>query len=284
MAEIQTRKYTPVSDAIDCALNPTAEQQQQEDPDWRRKVITDLVDEIESGPTGGHIVPKERLGMFSNNTVLRSLTTINARLRGKDSKEAWEDLRAGKEGHGILPLDYTPAGGAKIDCISKGTEAIKDYIDSSKDDMSTKLDTVAMAWEMLIVRTHLFNDGNGRTSRFVAEFIRNGLDNKESLLKTATSTVNPVYRRILKSRESMLYDAANYDLAISEEDRETLRNQAEEAPSEVEVMERHVKLILDDKEYRDYIEAEVEEYKRRLGEAVVFVLSPNSSDDDSGAV
>ena len=55
-----------------------------------------------------------------------------------------------------------------------------------------------------------------------------------------------------------------------------MRNQAEEAPSEVEIMKRHVKLILDDKEYRDYIEAEVEEYKRRLGEAVVFVLSPNS--------
>lgn len=282
MTEIQARKYTPVSDAIDCALNPTAEQQQQEDPDWRRKVIADLVDEIESGPTGGHIAPEKRLGMFSNNTVLRSLTTINARLRGKDPKEAWGDLRAGKEGHGILPLDYTPAGGAKIDCISKGTEAIKNYIDGSKDDMPTKLDTVAMAWEMLIVRTHLFNDGNGRTSRFVAEFIRNGLDDKENLLKTATSTVNPVYRRILESRESMLYDADNYDLAINEEDRETLRKQAEEAPSEVEVMEMHIKRILDDEEYRDYIKAEVEEHKRRLGGAA-FVLSPNSADDGSGA-
>ena len=98
MTEIQARKHTPIGDAIDRALNPTAEQQQQEDPDWRRKVITDLVDEIESGPTGGHIAPEKRLGMFSNNTVLRSLTTINARLRGKDPKEAWEDLRAGKEG------------------------------------------------------------------------------------------------------------------------------------------------------------------------------------------
>jgi hypothetical protein len=95
---------------------------------------------------------------------------VNDRVRGFEPRER----AATKEDGGFLPLLATPTPEDKPLALRAGFEAIRDYLNTSSDDVEQKIKGSGMAIEALLIWVHPFDDGNGRTSRFLAKFIDDG--------------------------------------------------------------------------------------------------------------
>lgn len=111
------------------------------------------------------------------------LRHINARMRGFEPRN--KDNQQDKGGY--LPMLGTPSEAEKPEALMAGFDTIKTYLAESCDSPEEKIRGVAMAIEALIIWVHPFNDGNGRTSRFIASFIQNGTIDMDQLIAETTS-------------------------------------------------------------------------------------------------
>lgn len=169
---------------------------------------------------------------------------VNAKLRGEkprilrlDSSEQGASLR----------LLHTPDKENKPEAFRQGYAEIQNYLHSSEDDIDTKIKGAAMAIEALIIWVHPFNDGNGRTSRFMARMVESGVSDVPDLISQTVSNQNRgVYNREkLQSMESILAEANNPNIMLDDEERSELRKQAAEAPNDTDAISLSIRQLLD---------------------------------------
>lgn len=181
---------------------------------------------------------------------------VNARVRGFEPRDK---ITAGEEG-GYLPMMKTPIAEQKPEALQKGFQIIEQYLEKSNDSDEQKLRGVGMAAEALIVWVHPFNDGNGRTSRFLGSFIENGTTDTEQLLKD-TSNRNErmrIYPEFLRVDNTS--DVQNPDLLIDDDERAEIIKDQENLPI-TEGISLSIKRLLEDKTLQDRVEAETERYQ-----------------------
>ena len=174
----------------------------------------------------------------------------NARLRGEKYLKLKKDT---SEKGGFLPVLHTPSREDKPEAFRRGYDVIKDYLATSQDDTTKKIEGVAMASEALIILVHPFNDGNGRTSRFMAKLIEDGATDMDELVaQTADKRQRKRYYSPMAqvSRESNLALANNEDVMIGDDERKELRKEAEDLPTDVEVIPMSIRRLLEDDSLR----------------------------------
>lgn len=254
-----------LSRAICDGLSGRVEFDPQNDESNRKGWVEEFIGKV--GFMGDKLNPPEsRLEYFlDKNNSFRWVIAANAGSRGKDLGELWSDLRSGKEGHGMLPALHTPAARDKLACFNSGVEAIQEYVNSSRESTEEKLDAIAMAYEALIIWTHIFNDGNGRTSRFIGKLIEDGLGDVDGLVAETISGDNrqTVYSPTVETREGVLEDLNNSELSVPNEDE--LRAKLDSLPNDIEGMKLNIKAILEDKELRRAYRREQRKRQRMFG-------------------
>lgn len=254
-----------LSKAICDGLSGRVEFDPQNDESNREGWVEEFIGKV--GFMGDKLNPPEsRLEYFlDKNNSFRWVIAANAGSRGKDLGELWSDLRSGKEGHGMLPALHTPAARDKLACFNSGVEAIQEYVNSSRESTEEKLDAIAMAYEALIIWTHIFNDGNGRTSRFIGKLIEDGLGDVDGLVAETISGDNrqTVYSPTVETREGVLEDLNNSELSVPNEDE--LRAKLDSFPNDIEGMKLNIKAILEDEELRRAYRREQRKRQRMFG-------------------
>jgi hypothetical protein len=254
-----------LSRAICDGLSGRVEFDPQNDESNRKGWVEEFIGKV--GFMGDKLNPPEsRLEYFlDKNNSFRWVIAANAGSRGKDLGELWSDLRSGKEGHGMLPALHTPAARDKLACFNSGVEAIQEYVNSSRESTEEKLDAIAMAYEALIIWTHIFNDGNGRTSRFIGKLIEDGLGDVDGLVAETISGDNrqTVYSPTVETREGVLEDLNNSELSVPNEDE--LRAKLDSFPNDIEGMKLNIKAILEDEELRRAYRREQRKRQRMFG-------------------
>jgi len=189
--------------------------------------------------------PENRLAFLKEqdgDSFLRIAQFVNAKLRGEKPYE----LRRDESGiGGTLPLDHTPSPEDKPKAFRRGFEAISEYLADSDDSLEQQIEKTAAACKTLIILVHLFKDGNGRTSRFVAELMRGGAS-PELLAETVSDRGGDYdYPRSIDTKES-LYAVANSEaFLLDDEEREELRERADGLPNDIEGMYLNIKQILE---------------------------------------
>lgn len=258
-----------LSKAMRDGLSGRVEFDPQNDESNRKGWAEELIGKI--GSMGDTLNPPEsRLKYFlDKNNSFRWVIAANAGLRGKGFGELWSDLRSGKEGHGMLLALHTPATRDKLACFNSGVEAIQEYVNSSRESTEEKLDAIAMAYEALIIWTHIFNDGNGRTSRFIGKLIEDGLGDVDGLVAETISGDNRQtgYFPTVKTREGVLEDLNNSELRVPNEDE--LRANLDSFPNDIEGMKLNIKAILEDKELRRAYRREQHKRQQMFGHYAV---------------
>jgi hypothetical protein len=170
---------------------------------------------------------------------------VNAKLRG----EIPANLRRDPNEKGtFIPGLHTPSYEDKIPAFKEGYRAIQEYITNSSDPIDKKIRSVAMAVEALVIWTHPFNDGNGRTSRFLGKLIEEGADDVDALVEETASRVKRgrVYDKVLATKEYKLMIANAEDVFMDDDERDELRVRAESLPSDIEGIYRSVQRLLQD--------------------------------------
>ena len=128
----------------------------------------------------------EFIGSLSVQEFEDLLDHINARVRGFDPR-----IRANSQDKGShLFMAYTAPEKDKRTALNLGFKTIKDYIENSEDSPEEKAISVALAIEALIIWVHPFDDGNGRTSRFLGEFMQNGTVDIDQLIAATSYKLN----------------------------------------------------------------------------------------------
>ncbi len=175
---------------------------------------------------------------------------INRSMRGMTPAEMRNQAQ---DKGGFLQSFHTPTHEHKLDAFYKGFEVIREYITHSEDTIDTKLEGVSMATEALVIWVHPFDDGNGRTSRFLGEFIEHGTHDIDKLIATTADQKHRYrfYEDTVTSRQSRLNDANNIDLMIEDNEREALRKEAHTYPDDPEAVALSVKRLLEDGEIRE---------------------------------
>lgn len=159
---------------------------------------------------------------------LQSLTTdefvgiaqhINARMRGFEPRD---QINAHDRG-GFLPMLGTPSADEKPEAFRTGFETIKAYLEESSDTPRKKLKSAAMATEALVIWVHLFNDGNGRTSRFLGKFIEDGTTDTEQLVAETADNNNRLRMYDGKLRIDQYNIYKDMDVLLDEDEEEELK-------------------------------------------------------------
>lgn len=178
---------------------------------------------------------------------------VNSKVRG----ERLHELRQNPEetAGGQLPMLHTPSAADKPEAFEAGFSAIKEYINTSDDDDEEKVKAVAMAAEALIIWVHPFNDGNGRTSRFIGNLIEEGGSKPDELARQTASAGarGTIYNVKYVSKEQALQDVDNQDLMLSDEEREERRQNVDALPNDIEATYWSVRNLLEDKNLRNQI-------------------------------
>lgn len=214
-----------------------------------------LVDELIGDHQEEFMDPEVRLefiGSLDNSELYGVAQHINRRMRGMDNNEIRNTQR---DRGAYLPMLHTPSEKDKQASFDYGFNAIKDYLEGSDDSIDRKLEGVALGLEALIVRVHPFDDGNGRTSRFLGEFVQNGTGDINNLIDAATSSSSKRPRTFsggYQSKESALENADNTELMLDDEEREELRRKAKTLPSDPEATYLTIKRYLEDDSFRNY--------------------------------
>ncbi len=174
----------------------------------------------------------------------------NAKLRGKKPHTIRQDE---EEKGGFLPSMHTPSIEDKPEAFKKGYIAIQDYIQQSPDSIEKKIEGVAMATEALVIWVHPFNDGNGRTARFLAKLVEDGASNIDELVaETASGRIRRrIYTDKYATKESTLASANNEDIMYEEDEREEMRQRAKEMPDDVSSMYFSIQRLLENDKVRE---------------------------------
>lgn len=190
--------------------------------------------------------PENRLSFIEGqdgDSFLQMARHVNARLRGERPYVLRQD--PDEQGAYLVGL-HTPKTEDKPRAFVAGYEPIQEYIRNSDESIDAKVLKVATALESLIIWVHPFNDGNGRTSRFVGQLIESGVDDIDRLVASTISSIDrpSLNRGKLYTRESLLADAANENLMLDDNERADLMEQAEGAPDDIEGMRRSIEGLL----------------------------------------
>jgi len=179
---------------------------------------------------------------------------VNARVRGYEPREK---VNAGDKGS-YLPLLKTPDASEKPEAFRKGFDAIQKYLRDSNDSDQEKAKGAGMAVEALLIWVHAFNDGNGRTSRFLGSFIENGTTNTDQLINS-TADKN---ERMRMYPEYLRLDNTSYaddpDLMLDDHERDEIRA-AQEALPITEGIAQSLTRLLEDKSLQQRVEADAQE-------------------------
>lgn len=197
--------------------------------------------------------PEARLDFISHHTpeeFLHFAKFANAKLRGDMFRRIRHDET---EVGTYLPYLHTPVEGDKPAAFARGYDAITEYIQQPYDSIEQKIENTAMAIEALTLWVHPFNDGNGRTSRFLAKLIEDGVNDPELLIDQTVSGQNRprAYTDVLPTKEGMLELADNLDIMWNDEEREDARAKAEQLPNDIEGMYLNIKRLLQDATVRE---------------------------------
>lgn len=149
---------------------------------------------------------------------------------------------------------HTPSHDDKIPAFRKGYQAIQEYIASSSDPVDKKITNVAMATEALVIWTHPFNDGNGRTSRFLGKLIEEGATDVDSLVAetAAGKERGRMYDRVLATKEGTLEAADNENIMLDDDERDEMRLRAEGLPNDIDAMYLNVQRLLQDESVQQH--------------------------------
>lgn len=180
---------------------------------------------------------------------------VNARVRGFEPRE---QANAQDKG-GYLPLLGTPTEAEKPEAFRAGFDTIKRYLAESSDTLKAKLEGAAMAAEALIVWVHPFNDGNGRTSRFLGKFIEDGTTDTDQLIMETADKRNRLrmYDGTLRVDQ---YNVCNgLDLLLDDdEEAELLKSKMPVADGISLSLER----LLVDPAYQEKVETQTQQFKQ----------------------
>lgn len=208
----------------------------------------------------------EFLEQQNSDDFFRMAQHVNARLRGAIPAKMRNE--PGETG-GFLPLLHTPSSDDKPQAFKSGFNAIQEYLLSTDDNTDVKIEATAMAVEALVIWVHPFNDGNGRTARFMAKLIEDGASDVESLVDETVSALNrPLsYSQKPVSREELLSDAENTDIMYDDNERNDIRKRAEDLPDDIETIYLGVKQLLEDEHVRSAILLKAEAHRSRKSNA-----------------
>ena len=193
---------------------------------------------------------ESRLEYISADNFPGFYQVVNSALRGIDFKKS-VDLTA------HLPSLGTPRGVDKYSALIRGHEAIQEYIADSEEDIDTKLFKVASASEALIVWTHLFGDGNGRTSRFVASLIESEPgESMDGVIKQAASKwarPKKIYNPFHETVGFLDHDLNSGEVVIyNDEHRNELLERKKNAPDDIEGMYMNIKTLLEGDNWKKF--------------------------------
>lgn len=185
---------------------------------------------------------------------------INARVRGFEPR----DKHTVGERGAHLPMLATPKAEEKQEALRAGFHAIQSYLRESNDVTEEKIRGVGMAVEALIIWVHPFNDGNGRTSRFLGKFIEDGTTDVDQLIEETTShdTRLREYGGVLRIDSGNLYK--NADL-VSFDDDDIKKLEETEMPI-ADGISLSLTRLLEDKSYQDRVDAKTARYRASLAE------------------
>lgn len=226
------------------------EVEHQERTDNARQLIHDIV--------GRHAEyfadPANRLDFIKGQTAKSFFNLsryINAKLRGEKPHQLRFHRPEERLG-GQLPVMHTPSSVDKRRSFASGFTAIQEYLNTTEDSVEKQVEGVAMATEALIIWVHPFVDGNGRTSRFMAKLIEGGgVDTDPLVEETASSASRRTYYKVrYATKEGRLEDANNDDLILDDDEREQMRTDAEQLPSDIEGMYISIKRLLENDDVR----------------------------------
>lgn len=191
--------------------------------------------------------PSNRLEFIQTqdaDSFLQIARYANAKLRGEKPLQLRQDP---DEKGAFLPMMHTPSHDDKEDSFRNGYRAIQEYLESSTDPEDKKIEGVAMATEALVIWVHPFNDGNGRTGRFLGKLIEDGATDIDALVaETAASRNRPrVYDEKYQSRQGALKDANNDDLLLDEDEREEMREKAKRMHEDPDAIHLSIKRLLE---------------------------------------
>lgn len=223
----------------------------------RTQDVGQLVHEIIGRNQDFFAEPQSRLDFIegqSSEDFLRLAQYVNAKLRGEKPYQLRHDEN---EKGGFLSALHTPSYEDKPVAFKNGYEVLRNYLETSTDSTEKKIEGAAMAVEALVIWVHPFNDGNGRTSRFMAKLIEDGAADIEELVEE--SAVKGVRNRFYKrdnysTREGVLAKANNKDMVFDddedEEARDEMRERARHLPSDVVGIGLSIKNLLENDEVR----------------------------------
>lgn len=179
---------------------------------------------------------------------------VNSRVRGYEPR----DRRNADDKGAFLPMLATPSSEEKPDALRAGFEAIQAYLRESDDSIEEKLRGVSMAFEALIIWVHPFNDGNGRTSRFLGKFIEDGTTDVGELIEETASndTRQRMYDSYLRVDQGNLYKNADI-VSFDESDLEELQKTEMTVADGISLS---LTRMLEDKRYQDRIQAQSDRY------------------------
>ena len=191
--------------------------------------------------------PANRVAFLQEQTgeSMYALTQyVNAKLRGEKPHQLRHDPE--EKGAYLMAL-HTPAAEDKPAAFESGYKALQDYLAASEDDEQKKLEGAAMALEALTIWVHPFNDGNGRTSRFLGKLMEDGAQDMAALVAETVSNQNRgrIYTDTYASKESVLKAADNPEVMMDDDERIAERQRARTLPGDVTVMYYNVKHLLE---------------------------------------
>lgn len=208
--------------------------------------------------------PENRLEFIKSQPAedfYRIAQYVNAKVRGEKPRV----LRLNPEEKlgASLPLLHTPKSSDKIPSFNRGFAAIQDYLKETADPVETQIEAVAMATEALIIWVHPFNDGNGRTSRFMSKLIESGASDTDELVEETVDAGARLmyYPQKLSSRESTHEIANNPDIILDDDERKSLRLDANSLPNDIEAMYLSVERLLNDKTIRQSVLETAEKHR-----------------------
>lgn len=230
----------------------------------RSRDVRSLIDGVIGRYSEFFAEPANRLDFIEHQSAeefFKLAQFVNSKVRG----ERFHDVRQNPDEAvgGSLPLLHTPSATDKPMALEAGFDAIKEYIDSSNDDAKEKVKAVAMAAEALIIWVHPFNDGNGRTSRFVGNLIEEGGSDPDELARQTVSSGarGTIYRVKYKSKEQVLEDMSDQDLLLSDQEREDRMQDIDMLPNDIEATYWSVRNLLEDTTLQREITNKAEYYR-----------------------
>ncbi|MCA9331350.1 Fic family protein [Candidatus Saccharibacteria bacterium] len=188
---------------------------------------------------------------------------INARVRGYEPR----DRSTVNESGGYLPMLKTPKADEKQEAMRRGFETIQRYLGESSDTDDQKVRGAGMATEALLIWVHPFNDGNGRTSRFLGKFIEDGtIDTEQLITETADGNermrMYPEYLRV-----DDVTDLSNQDILLDDDEIEQIKIAQEKLPI-TEGIALSLEMLLKDKSLQDRVEADSQRYHDMREQAI----------------